>query len=560
MANGFSRDRLARLHHGLAAHVAAADMPGVVALVSRHGEVHVEAAGTQSFDGPPMKRDTIFRIASMTKPVIAAVTLMLVEEGKLRLDDPVDAFLPELADRKVLGSIDGAVDDTVPARRPITARDLLTFTFGMGAVMVWPAQYPIQHAAAALGLAPGPFPPDYTADEFMKRLGWLPLFYQPGERWLYHTGSDVLGVLIARVTGQPLETVLRERLFAPLGMRDTGFQVPAAKLDRFASAYMMDPQEKKLRFFDDAANSHWSKPPKFASGGGGLVSTVDDVHAFYRMMIGYGLPRGEHSGERLLARPTVELMMSDQLTSEQKQDSSCSSATAPAGAWAARCHTPERYLCYARRFGWDGGRHLGQLDPAEDMIGILMTQRLMDYQCRPGVPRFLDGGLSGLQRLGTFRQECAVRGEHYLRVLTEEKNHERAALYQLRRPRPGGDRFLQVRARRHGRHDHAFQGRPARGAGQHDSESKDKVMHAAFRIGDTQVMASDGFCTGSLVLGASLTLNAASNDEADTLFKALSQGGKVNMPMSETFFANRFGVVADKFGVNWMVIHPKDHG
>ncbi|MFI5031735.1 MAG: serine hydrolase domain-containing protein [Reyranellales bacterium] len=389
MANGFSRDRLARLHHGLAAHVAAADMPGVVALVSRHGEVHVEAAGTQSFDGPPMKRDTIFRIASMTKPVIAAVTLMLVEEGKLRLDDPVDAFLPELADRKVLGSIDGAVDDTVPARRPITARDLLTFTFGMGAVMVWPAQYPIQHAAAAVGLAPGPVPPDYTADEFMKRLGSLPLFYQPGERWLYHTGSDVLGVLIARVTGQPLETVLRERLFAPLGMRDTGFQVPAAKLDRFASAYMMDPQEKKLRFFDDAANSHWSKPPKFASGGGGLVSTVDDVHAFYRMMIGYGLPRGEHSGERLLARPTVELMMSDQLTSEQKQGAELFFGHGASwGMGGAVVTRRTDIFATPGRFGWDGGYGTSaHLDPAEDMIGILMTQRLMESPVPPKVFR-----------------------------------------------------------------------------------------------------------------------------------------------------------------------------
>ena len=385
MANGFSRDRLARLHHGLAAHVAAGDMPGVVALVSRHGEVHVEAVGTQSFDGPPMKRDTIFRIASMTKPVIAAVTLMLVEEGKLRLDDPVDAFLPELANRKVLGSIDGAVDDTVPARRPITARDLLTFTFGMGAVMVWPAQYPIQHAAAALGLAPGPFPPDYTADEFMKRLGSLPLFYQPGERWLYHTGSDVLGVLIARVTGQPLQTVLQERLFAPLGMHDTGFQVPAAKLDRFASAYKLDPQEKKLRFFDDAANSHWSKPLQFASGGGGLVSTVDDVHAFYWMLIGCGL----YNGERILARPTVELMMSDQLTAEQKQGAELFFGHGASwGMGGAVVTRRTDIFATPGRFGWDGGYGTSaHLDPAEDMIGILMTQRLMESPVPPKVFR-----------------------------------------------------------------------------------------------------------------------------------------------------------------------------
>jgi CubicO group peptidase (beta-lactamase class C family)/polyisoprenoid-binding protein YceI len=235
----------------------------------------VEAVGTQSFDGAPMRRDTIFRIASMTKPVIAAATLMLVEECRLRLDDPVDGFLPELADRQVLKSLESAVDDTVPAKRSITARDLLTFTFGMGAVMVWPARYPIQKAAADLGLAPGPFQPDLTADAFMKRLGTLPLVYQPGERWLYHTGSDVLGVLIARVSGQPLEAFLRERLFAPLGMYDTGFQVTQSKLHRLASAYMMDPQKKALGFFDDAKTSRWSKPPAFAAGGSGLVSTVE---------------------------------------------------------------------------------------------------------------------------------------------------------------------------------------------------------------------------------------------------------------------------------------------
>ncbi len=385
MADGFSRERLARLHHALAAHVAAGDMPGVVALVSRHGEVQVEAIGTQSFGGPAMRRDTIFRIASMTKLVIAAATLMLVEEGRLRLDDPVDAFLPELADRKVLKSLEGPVDDTVPAQRPITARDLLTFTFGMGAIMVWPAKYPIQHAIAEAGVEPGPFQPDVSADQFMKRLGALPLVYQPGERWLYHTGSDVLGVLIARVTGQPLEQVLQERLFAPLGMRDTGFHVPAAKLDRLASAYMTDPQTKKLGVFDDAANSRWSKTPVFAAGGSGLVTTVDDFHAFYRMLIGYGL----YKGERLLARPTVELMMSDQLTTEQKQGAGL--LLGHGASWGLGGAVVTRrtdIFATPGRFGWDGGYGTSaHLDPAEDMIGVLMTQRLMESPMPPKVFR-----------------------------------------------------------------------------------------------------------------------------------------------------------------------------
>ena len=155
----FSKSRLVRLHEALAAHVSRGDMPGIVALVSRRGETHVEAIGPQSFEATPMRRDTIFRIASMTKPITAAATLILVEECKLRLDDPVDDFLPELADRRVLKSLEGPVDDTVPARRPISVRDLLTFTFGMGAVMVWPPKHPIQKAVAEAGLAPGPSSP-----------------------------------------------------------------------------------------------------------------------------------------------------------------------------------------------------------------------------------------------------------------------------------------------------------------------------------------------------------------------------------------------------------------
>src|SRR5437868_7829123 len=377
--------RGSRLHHALAAHVTSGDIPGVVALVSRRGQTRVEAIGTQSFGGTPMRRDTIFRIASMTKPITAAATLILVEECRLRLDDPVDAFLPELAERKVLRSLEGPIEDTVPARRPITTRDLLTFTFGMGAVMVWPPKYPIQKAAAEQGLAPGPFQPDVTADEFMKRLGSLPLFYQPGERWLYHTGSDVLGVLIARASGQSFEAFLQERLFGPLGMRDTGFQVPATKLDRLASAYMMDSQKKELTFFDDARDSRWSKPLPFPAGGSALVSTADDFHAFYRMLMNKGL----HGSERILSRPTVELMTSDQLTAEQKQGAELffghGASWGMGGAVVTRrtdiFTTPGRY-------GWDGGYGTSaHMDPAEDMVGILMTQRMMESPMPPKVFR-----------------------------------------------------------------------------------------------------------------------------------------------------------------------------
>lgn len=382
---GLSETRLARLHDALAAHVETGDMPGLVALLSRGDEVVVETIGTQSFGGAPMKRDTIFRIASMTKPVIAAATLLLVEECKLRLDDPVDPFLPELADRKVLKSLDSAIDDTVPARRPVSTRDLLTFTWGMGALMVWPPKYPIQKAAAELGLSPGPNAPEIDADEFMRRLGTLPLSYQPGERWLYHTGSDVLGVLIARASGQPLETFLQERLLGPLGMRDTSFHVPAAKIDRLASAYMTDPAKKALTFFDDARASRWSKPPAFAAGGSGLVSTVDDVHAFYRML----LNKGRHGRERILARPTVELMTSDQLTEPQRQGTELFFGHGASwGMGGAVVTRRTDIFTTPGRFGWDGGYGTSaHLDPVERTIGILMTQRLMESPVPPKVFR-----------------------------------------------------------------------------------------------------------------------------------------------------------------------------
>src|SRR5437762_6043490 len=184
-----------------------------------------------------------------------------------------------------------------------------------GIVMAPPDTYPIQRAMTELLLGQGPpgasTPPP---DEWLRRLGTLPLMYQPGERWVYHTGSDVLGVLIARAAGQPLETFLRERIFEPLGMRDTGFSVPAAKLDRLATGYWTDPETGALALHDAPAGGQWSRPPAFPSGAGGLVSTVDDYLAFGQML----LNKGKHGSERILSRPTVELMTTDQLTPEQR--------------------------------------------------------------------------------------------------------------------------------------------------------------------------------------------------------------------------------------------------
>ena len=237
---GLSKARLGRMHDVMAGYVERGEVPGLVTLVSRGDEVHVDAMGAKALGGGDlMRRDTIFRIASMSKPITAVATMILVEECKLRLDEPVDRLLPELANRKVLKRLDGPLDDTVPASRPITVRDLLTFRMGFGMVMAPPGTYPIQKAIDEQLLGQGPPAPSTppAPDEWIRRLGTLPLMHQPGEKWMYHTGSDVLGVLIARASGQALETFLSERLFEPLGMTDTGFSVPATRIDRLATAY-----------------------------------------------------------------------------------------------------------------------------------------------------------------------------------------------------------------------------------------------------------------------------------------------------------------------------------
>ena len=386
-AGGLSKARLGRMHEVMAGHVQRGGVPGLVTLVSRRGEVHVDAIGTNAVGGrDPMRRDTIFRIASLTKPITATATMILVEECKLRLDEPVDRLLPELAERKVLKRLDGPLADTVPAHRPITVRDLLTFRLGFGIIMAPPGTYPIQLAMSELLLGQGlPSPSTPAPDEWIRRLGTLPLMHQPGEKWMYHTGSDVLGVVIARASGQPLETFLRERLFEPLGMRDTGFSVPAAKLDRLATSYWTNPDTGALGVYDEAEGGQWSRPPAFPSGGSGLVSTIDDYLAFGQMM----LKKGQHGSERVLSRPSVETMTADQLTPEQKAVSDLGAGFFDNHGWGfgvsivTRC---DAVAAVPGQFGWDGGLGTSwRSDPNEDMVGILMTQRAWTSPSPPDV-------------------------------------------------------------------------------------------------------------------------------------------------------------------------------
>lgn len=384
MSDGtLSKTRLGRMHDVMAGHVERGDVPGVVTLISRRGEVHVDAVGMTAMDGSkPMRRDTIFRIASVTKPIVAAAAMMLIEECVLRLDEPVDRLLPELADRQVLRTIDGPLDDTVPAQRPISVRDLLTFRLGYGAIF---DQSPIARAMTEAGVAPGPLLPTFPSDAYLKRLGDLPLAHQPGERWLYNTGADVLGVLIARATDTTLGEFLGERIFAPLGMMDTGFFVPAEKRDRLASSYSTNFATGEFELFDGVEDSRFARPPVFESGAGGLVSTVDDLLAFGQMM----LDNGTYGSERLLSRPSVELMTTDQISPEQK-----SVSVFFPGFWESRgwgfgvsiVTKRDDVAAVPGRYGWDGGYGTSwYVDPTEGLIGILMTQRMWDATGAPSV-------------------------------------------------------------------------------------------------------------------------------------------------------------------------------
>src|SRR6266699_5317668 len=375
---GLSRVRLGRMHDIMAGYVERGEVLGLVTLVSRRGEVHVDAIGTRAIADPaPIRRDTIFRISSMTKPITAAATMILVEECKVRLDEPVDRWLPELAGRKVLKRLDGPLDDTVPANRPITLRDLLTFRMGFGQMMAPPDAYPLLKAANELQIGMGPPAPSTmpVPDEWMRCLGSLPLMHQPGEKWMYNTGSDVLGVLLARASGQPFETFLRERLFEPLGMKDTGFSVPAASLDRLATSYWPDPTSGKLTVYDEAIGSQWSRPPAFPSGAGGLGSTIKDYLAFGQMM----LSQGKHGGERILSRPSVETMTTDQLTPEQKAVSGLIPGSFDNFGWGFGVSVVTRrddIAAVPGRYGWDGGLGTSWYsDPREEMVTILMTQQ-----------------------------------------------------------------------------------------------------------------------------------------------------------------------------------------
>lgn len=347
-------------------------LPGAVAVVARRDEVEFAAVGSLDFDGTaPMARDSIFRIASLTKPVTAAAVLLLVDDGTIDLADPVDRWLPEIADPVVMRTPASPLDDVVPAVRPITVHDLLTSQAGWG----FPSDFTLPAVKRLAdvqrdGREVASFPP---TDVWLAELAEVPMLYQPGESWLYDTCSALQGALVARVTGS-LPDFLAERVFAPLGMKDSAFMVPPDKRDRFTSYY-------KGTTLADGPDGQWSTMPAFPLGSGGLVGTVDDWLAFGRMLLA--------GGGQVLSPNAVRLMTTDHTTPAHREIGALflngqgwgmggSVDTTPVEPW----HVPGRY-------GWVGGTGTSAyVIPATDTITILFTQVGVES---PVVPDLLSG-------------------------------------------------------------------------------------------------------------------------------------------------------------------------
>lgn len=364
---------MTELRNLLERQVASGSLSGAVAMIARGDDVDVQVAGSHDLEGTaPMARDSLVRIASITKPITAAAVLMLIEDGRIAMDDPIGQWLPELATPMVVRTPTAPVGDVVPARRAIAVEDLLTSRAGYGfpsefsAPAVGPLSTELFDEPRRDGRDPQHFLPP---DEWMAALSQIPLLHQPGDAWLYNTCSDLQGILIARVTGQPFPEFLAERLFDPLGMVDSGFHVPAGKLDRFTSYYRTDPAGGLE--LADAPGGQWSSPPAFPSGAGGLVGTIDDWHAFARMLLADGCA-GDH---QLLSPGSVRQMTTDQLTQSQRDGGRLFLKGQGWGFGGSVDVVAVDPWNLPGRYGWGGGTGTAaHLTPSTGGVTILFTQ------------------------------------------------------------------------------------------------------------------------------------------------------------------------------------------
>ncbi|TDD83955.1 serine hydrolase domain-containing protein [Actinomadura rubrisoli] len=363
---------MADLHDILEPYVEGGSIPGAVGLIARGDRIEAAAVGSLAVGGAPMARDSLFRFASITKPVTAAAVMALVEDGRIALDDPVGRWLPELADPKVVRTPASAVDDVVPAVRPITVFDLLTSRAGYGFAsdFTLPAAqrlFPVQKD----GREPRTFP---EPDVWMAELAQVPLLYQPGEGWLYDTCSTLQGVLVSRVSGQALPDFLAERVFEPLGMADTAFEVPAAKRDRFTSYYRTG-QDGGL-VLADGPDGQWSTLPAFPLGNGGLAGTADDWLAFGRMLLDGGAGPG---GCRILTADSVRLMTTDHTTPAQREIGALFLEGQGWGFGGAVDVASVDPWNVPGRYGWVGGTGTtAHIVPSTGTVAILLTQVGLD--------------------------------------------------------------------------------------------------------------------------------------------------------------------------------------
>ena len=361
--------RWQRARDALDAHVAAGRLPGYAVAVDHAGETTIWAGGRMALDDDrQMQTGTRCRIASLTKPVGGALLMTLVERGELALDDEVGRWLPELAAPRVLRDPAGPLDRTVAADQPILVEQLATMTWGLGALF---PPCPLSEAMEEWGVAPGPIPPQMDADEYIARIGGLPLAFQPGRAWLYHTGSDVLSVLVSRATGRSVAELVAERITGPLGMRDTGFWCDP---DLLPAVYM--PAADGLELFDppDAA---FARPPRFEALGSGLVSTVEDYLRFMTALRDGGGP--------ILSAGSVEIMTSDRLTAVQRASSRV--ILAEGSSWGLNLEvdlTRTEPWTNPGRFGWNGGfGTAANVDPVADLTIVFFSQRMLESPAPP---------------------------------------------------------------------------------------------------------------------------------------------------------------------------------